>query len=69
MTDVSGVYKSSTGFTCSFFRNLTIGRGRCSKIICRLFLPCNICIVLLFDELRSLVTVKSLQNVIHDKLF
>ena len=29
----------------------------------------NICIVLLFDQLRTLLTVKILQNVIHDKLF
>ena len=34
---------------------------RWSKIICRVFLSYNICIGLLF--------VKSLQNVIHDKLF
>ena len=32
------------------------------------FLSYN-CIVLLFDQLRILLTVKSLQNVIHDKLF
>ena len=36
---------------------------------CRVVLSYNICIVLLFDQLRLLLTVKSLQNVIHDKLF
>ena len=38
-----------------------------------LFVVCfwsyNIFIVLLFDQLRILLIVKSLQNVIHDKLF
>ena len=38
-------------------------------VICRAFLSYNICIVLLFDQLRSMLTVKSEQNVIHDKLF
>ena len=42
--------------------------GRCSKIMSRVFLSYKICIVLLFDQLRSLLIVKSLQNVIHDKL-
>ena len=56
-------------FTCAIFRNLPVARVRCSKIICRLFLSSDICIVLLFTKLRSLLTVKSLQNVIHEKLF
>ena len=53
-------------FTCAIFRNLPAAHGRCSKIICRVFLSYNSCIVLLFDQIRSLLTVTSLQNVIYD---
>ena len=61
--------KSSPGFTCVILKNLPAGHGRYRKIICRVFLSYNYCIVLLFDQLRSLLTVKSLQYTIHDKLF
>ena len=37
-------------FTCAIFRNLPVARVRCSKIICRLFLSSNICIVLLLTN-------------------
>ena len=66
-TGVSRVDKSSPGFTCAIFRNLPVARGRCSKIICRLFLSYNICIALQFVILRSLLNGKRLQNVIHQK--
>ena len=68
MTDVCRVDKNSTGFTGAIFRNLPAASGRCSKIVCRIVLS-YVCLVLLFDQLKSLLTVKSLQNVIHHKLF
>ena len=49
-TDVSRADKRSPGFTCAIFRNLPVARVRCSKIICRLFLSSDICIVLLFTN-------------------
>ena len=53
-SDMCRVVKTLPGFTCAIFRNLPIARGICSKLICRLFLSYNICIVLLFDKLRRL---------------
>ena len=58
----------SPGFNCSIFFNLPATHSKFSKIICRVLLSHNICTVLLFDQLKSLPTVKSLQNVIHGKL-
>ena len=63
-TDVCEVDNTSPGFNCAILRSLPAAHGR----ICRVFLSYNICIVLLFDQ-RRLLTVKRLQNVIHDKLF
>ena len=67
MADVCRLDKSSPGFTCAMFRNLHVDCSRCSKVICRFFLSYNICTVLLFDQIKEvyLLTVKSLQNVIH----
>ena len=48
--DVSLADKTSPTFTCAIFRNLPVARVRCSKIICRLFLSYDICIVLLFTN-------------------
>ena len=48
--DVRLADKTSPGFTCAIFRNLPVARVRCSKIICRLFLSYDICIVLLFTN-------------------
>ena len=52
-TDVCRVDKSSPGFNCASFRNLPAAHGRCSKIICRVFLSYiysyTICIALLFQ--------------------
>ena len=42
--------KTSPGFNCAIFRNLPVACVRCSKIICRLFLSYDICIVLLFTN-------------------
>ena len=61
--------KNSPGLSCAIFRNLPEAHGSCSKLIFRVFLSYNIFIVLLFDQLRSLLTLKSLQNVISYKLF
>ena len=58
-TDVCRVDKSSPSFTCAILINLPVARGRCSKIICHLFLSYNTCIVLLFDKLRSLLTANN----------
>ena len=49
-TNVSRVVKRSPGFTCAIFRNLSVARVRCCKIVCRLFLSSDICIVLLFTN-------------------
>ena len=49
-TDVNWVDKRSPGFYLYYFRNLPEARVRCSKIICRLFLSYDICIVLLFTN-------------------
>ena len=49
-TDVCLEDKSSPAFTCAILRNLPVARGRCRKLICRLFLSYNICIVLLFEN-------------------
>ena len=42
--------KRSPGFTCAIFWNLPVARVRCSKIICRLFLSSDMCIVLMFTN-------------------
>ena len=68
-TDVCRSDKSSPAFNCAILLNLPVAHGWSSKIMCRVFLPYNICIDLLFGQLRSLLTVKSLQNVIHHKIF
>ena len=54
--------------TVLLLRNLPAAHGRCNRIICRVFLSYNICIFLLFDHLRSLLIVNSLQNVTNDIL-
>ena len=36
--DICRVNKISPGFTCAIFKKLPVASGRCSKIICRLFL-------------------------------
>ena len=48
-----------TAFYLSFLCKLPVPRGRCSKMICRVFFSYNICIVLLFGLSRRLLTVKS----------
>ena len=51
-TDACRVDKSSTVFAYAIFRNLPVAHvhGRCSEIICCLFLSYNICIILIFDQ-------------------
>ena len=46
-----------TAFFLSVIFKFTGTCGRCSKMICRIFLSYHICIVLLFDLLRRLLTV------------
>ena len=67
--DVSRADKCSPGFTYAIFRNLPVARVRCSKIICRFFFVIWYLYRFAVYQLRSLLTVKSLQNVIHEKVF
>ena len=73
LISISIGYITLRDFTCAVFvieiYLVNLARGKCNKIICRLFLTYTICIVLLLDQLRRLLTVKILQNVIQDKLF
>ena len=55
-------------FTCSNFRNLPVACVRCSKINLSIFVIWYLYRFAVY-QLRSLLTVKSLQNVIHEKLF
>ena len=59
-TDVHGVDKNSPGSTCAIFFLINLHAAFLSYYI--------ICIVLLFGELRRLLTLKSLQYVINNKL-
>ena len=65
--DVSRVNKRSPGFTYAIFINLPVARVRCSKIICRFFFVIWYFYRFAVYQFRSLLTVKSLQNVIHEK--
>ena len=62
--DILRALKSLPG-KCDKFTYLPAVRGGCSLIICRVFLSYNILIGLLLKQLKSLLTVKSLQNIIH----
>ena len=68
-TDVNRVDKRSPGFTCAIFKNLPVARVRCSKKYVSFIFVIWYLYRFAVYQLRSLLTVKSLQNAIHEKLF
>ena len=60
--------KRKTGIFCFYSPNYERGCSLTTDHAVALSIHCY-CIVLLIDRLRSLLTVKSLQNVIHDQVF
>ena len=61
-------HQKMTAIYLSFICILPVPCGRCNNNLSCIFLI-YICIVLLFDLLRRLITVKSYENVLHDKTF